>query len=76
MTEQEEKMRKDLVTQLNQSPFEAFAIHFTDGVKFDVVRPFQAGIGLSKGLVMSSDLKTHRNFHLRDIRIIELLMPA
>jgi hypothetical protein len=76
MSMEEQLMREELVAHLNHSPFAAFSIHFTDGVKFDVVRPFQAGIGLSKGLVVSADLKAHRNFHLSDIRSIKVLVPA
>jgi hypothetical protein len=76
MSGEEEKIRRDLVAHLNHSPFEAFSIHFNDGAKFDVVRPFQAGVGLSKGLVVSADLKLHRKFELRDIRSFETLVHA
>ncbi len=76
MTQEQEKMRELLVLRLNHAPFESFVIHFIDGEKFEVVRPFQAGIGLSKGLVVSADLKSRRNFHLDDIQSIEVPVAA
>ena len=53
MTQEQEKMRELLVLRLNHAPFESFVIHFIDGAKFEIVRPFQAGIGLSKVLQTS-----------------------
>jgi hypothetical protein len=76
MTKEEEKTRADLVAHLNHAPFEAFVIRFVDGSKFDIVRRFQAGVGLTKGLVVSDDSTRHKNFRLRDIQSIESLVVA
>ncbi len=76
MTPEQERTRELLAHYLNESPFGPFAINFNDGARFEIVRRLQAGIGLTKGLVVSSDRKVRRNFHVSEIRSIEALVPA
>jgi len=73
ITAAQEKVRERLVFHLNHSPFEQFTIQFTDGSKFDIVRRFQAGIGLTKGYLVSADGSKSRNYHLDDIDSIKVM---
>jgi hypothetical protein len=67
MTLEQEKTREDLIAHLNRSPFAPFTIGMTDGSTFEIIRRYQAAIGLTKGTVVSADGKTSRNFHVREI---------
>jgi hypothetical protein len=70
MTDEQSKVREDLIYHLNRSPFAPFIIEMTDGQLFEIVRRMQAGIGSTKGRVVSADGKSGRDFHIRDIRCI------
>jgi len=76
MTKEQEKIRDDLVAHLNGKPFRRFSIRMTDGSSYEIVRVFQAAIGLTKGYLVSADGKNRRNFHIRDIATIEEMVAA
>jgi hypothetical protein len=76
MTDEQTKMREDLVAHLDRSPFAPFSIQMTDGTKFEIVRRFQAAVGNTKGTVVSADESISRNFHIRDILGIKDLIKA
>lgn len=71
MTDEQEKVREELVAHLNRTPFSPFVIEMNDGSSFEIVRRWQAAIGMTKGTVISADDKINRNFHIREIRSIK-----
>ncbi len=76
MTEKDEKVREDLISHLDRSPFAPFSIQMVDGSTFEIVRRYQAAIGNTKGTVVSADEQVSRSFHVSEIHSLRDLAVA
>jgi hypothetical protein len=71
LSDRELAVREQLKRHLSHRPFAPFAIVFAGGSRFEVTRILQAAVGQSRGMVVSSDGKHRREFHVGDIQAFE-----
>jgi hypothetical protein len=70
MTEEEARLRNDLIEHLLERPFKPFTMWMRDGTRHDIVRRLQAAIGMTRGRIVNEAMTDGTNFHIRDVQSI------